>query len=228
MDSYQELISVIALTAGVGWASGINLYALVLVLGIAGATGNIQLPAELAVVQSPMVIMAAGVMYVIEFIADKVPGVDTGWDTLHTFIRIPAGAMLAASAVGDVNPAIELTAGLLGGSLAAATHATKAGSRLLINTSPEPFSNWGASITEDLLVIAGLWTALTHPIWFLTALILFIVLMIWLLPRLWRLIKTVLQYIGSWLGWCKKPETSSTAKTAEPTMVKSVTDKTES
>ena len=224
----MDAVSIIALSMGAAWASGINLYAAVFMLGYMGTTGHMVLPTELQVLSDPLVMTAAAVMYCVEFFADKVPGVDTGWDTLHTFIRIPAGAMLAASAVGDVSPAIELTAGLLGGSLAAATHATKAGSRLMINTSPEPFSNWTASITEDLLVIAGLWTALTHPIWFLTALILFIVLMIWLLPRLWRLIKTVLQYIGSWLGWCKKPETSSTAKTAEPTMVKSVTDKTES
>ena len=174
MDSYQELISVIALTAGVGWASGINLYALVLVLGIAGATGNIQLPAELAVVQSPLVIMAAGVMYVIEFIADKVPGVDTGWDTLHTFIRIPAGAMLAAGAVGDVTPALEIAAGLMGGTLAGASHLTKASTRALINTSPEPVSNWTASISEDLLVLGGLWTMFNHPILFLCLMVLFL------------------------------------------------------
>ncbi|HAO24249.1 MULTISPECIES: DUF4126 domain-containing protein [unclassified Methylophaga] len=224
----MDAVSIIALSMGAAWASGINLYAAVFMLGYMGSTGHIVLPDELQVLSDPLVMTAAAVMYCVEFFADKVPGVDTGWDTLHTFIRIPAGAMLAASAVGDVSPAIELTAGLLGGSLAAATHATKAGSRLLINTSPEPFSNWGASVTEDLLVIAGLWTALTYPIWFLAALVIFIVLMIWLLPRLWRLIRTVLQYIGSWLGWCEKPETSSTAKTAEPTMVKSVTDKTES
>lgn len=205
MDSYQELISVIALTAGVGWASGINLYALVLVLGIAGATGNIQLPAELAVVQSPLVIMAAGVMYVIEFVADKVPGVDTGWDTLHTFIRIPAGAMLAAGAVGDVTPALEIAAGLMGGTLAGASHFTKASTRALINTSPEPVSNWIASISEDLLVLAGLWTMFNHPILFLCLMVLFIALVIWLLPRLWRLIKKIFVKIGQWLGMVEKP-----------------------
>ena len=100
----------------------------------------------------------------------------------------------------------------------------------MINTSPEPFSNWTASITEDLLVIAGLWTALTHPLWFLAALFIFIVLMIWLLPRLWRLIKTVLQYIGSWLGWCEKPQTAKTAtsdQSAESIEIKSVSDKSE-
>ncbi|WP_297187794.1 DUF4126 domain-containing protein [uncultured Porticoccus sp.] len=215
MDSYQELISVIALTAGVGWASGINLYALVLVLGIAGATGNIQLPAELAVVQSPLVIMAAGVMYVIEFIADKVPGVDTGWDTLHTFIRIPAGAMLAAGAVGDVTPALEIAAGLMGGTLAGASHLTKASTRALINTSPEPVSNWTASISEDLLVLGGLWTMFNHPILFLCLMVLFIALVIWLLPRLWRLIKKIFVKIGQWLGMVEKP-VPQTIPDAEP------------
>lgn len=215
MDSYQELISVIALTAGVGWASGINLYALVLVLGIAGASGNIQLPAELAVVQSPIVIMAAGVMYVIEFIADKVPGVDTGWDTLHTFIRIPAGAMLAAGAVGDVTPALEIAAGLMGGTLAGASHLTKASTRALINTSPEPVSNWTASISEDLLVLGGLWTMFNHPILFLCLMVLFIALVIWLLPRLWRLIKRIFVKIGQWLGMVEKP-VPQTAPDAEP------------
>lgn len=217
MDSYQELISVIALTAGVGWASGINLYALVLVLGIAGATGNIQLPAELAVVQSPMVIMAAGVMYVIEFIADKVPGVDTGWDTLHTFIRIPAGAMLAAGAVGDVTPALEIAAGLMGGTLAGASHLTKASTRAVINTSPEPVSNWTASISEDLLVLGGLWTMFNHPVLFLCLMVLFIALVIWLLPKLWRLIKKIFRKIGEWLGMVEKPVTR-TVPDAEPSV----------
>lgn len=216
MDSYQELISVIALTAGVGWASGINLYALVLVLGIAGATGNIQLPAELAVVQSPMVIMAAGVMYVIEFIADKVPGVDTGWDTLHTFIRIPAGAMLAAGAVGDVTPALEIAAGLMGGTLAGASHLTKASTRALINTSPEPVSNWTASISEDLLVLGGLWTMFNHPVLFLCLMVLFIALVIWLLPKLWRLIKKIFRKIAEWLGMVEKPVTRTVPDVEPP------------
>jgi hypothetical protein len=226
----MDAVSIIALSMGAAWASGINLYAAVFMLGYMGTTGHMVLPTELQVLSDPLVMTAAAVMYCVEFFADKVPGLDTGWDTLHTFIRIPAGAMLAASAVGDVSPAIELTAGLLGGSLAAATHATKAGSRLMINTSPEPFSNWTASITEDLLVIAGLWTALTHPLWFLAALIVFIMLMIWLLPRLWRLIKMVLQYIGSWLGWCEKPEPAKTAtsdQSAEAIEIKSVSDKYE-
>lgn len=206
MENYQELISVIALTMGVGWASGINLYAAVLVLGLAGSTGNIALPPELSVVESPMVIMAAGIMYVVEFIADKVPGVDTGWDTLHTFIRIPAGAMLAAGAVGDVTPALEVAAGLLGGTMAGASHLTKFSTRALINTSPEPFTNWAASISEDLMVLGGLWAMFNHPWLFVGAMVVFILLVIWLLPKLWRLLKAIFTRLGQWLGLIEKEE----------------------
>ncbi len=200
----MDPIHTIALTMGVAWASGINLYAAVFMLGFMGANGYMELPPDLAVLGDPLVLFAAGFMYLVEFIADKTPGVDTGWDSIHTFIRIPAGAILAAGAVGDVNAAAQLAAGLLGGTLAAGTHATKAGSRVLINTSPEPFSNWGASLTEDAAVIAGLWTALHHPTIFLVLLGLFILLMIWLLPKLWRSIKRVFAFFGHLLGF--KPE----------------------
>ena len=186
MTDLQNLVHTIALTLGVGWASGINLYAAIAMLGIAGAGGYVHLPDTLAVVQDPLVIAAAAFMYCVEFFADKTPGVDTAWDALHTFIRIPAGALLAAGAVGDVNPAVSITAGLLGGTLSAASHATKAGARVLINTSPEPFSNWFASIVEDVSVFAGLWTALNHPVVFLLLLAAFLALVIWLLPKLWR------------------------------------------
>lgn len=187
----MDAVSVIALTMGVAWASGINLYATIFMLGLMGMTGHAVLPEELAFVSDPMVMLAAGFMYCVEFFTDKIPGVDSGWDSLHTFIRIPAGALLAASAVGDVSPAMELSAALLGGTLAAGSHFTKAGSRLLINTSPEPFSNWTASVSEDVLVIAGLWAALNYPWLFLAFLCLVVILMIWLLPRLWRLIKAL-------------------------------------
>ncbi|HEB28282.1 MAG TPA: DUF4126 domain-containing protein [Porticoccus sp.] len=206
MDNYQELISIIALTMGVGWASGINLYAVVLVLGLAGSTGNIDLPPELAVVQNPMVIMAAGVMYFVEFIADKVPGVDTGWDILHTFIRIPAGAMLAVGAVGDVTPALEIAAGLMGGTMAGASHLTKFSTRALINTSPEPFSNWVASISEDVLVLVGMWAMFNHPWLFVGLMVAFLLLVIWLLPKLWRLLKAIFTKLGEWLGIVDKPK----------------------
>jgi len=193
-------VDLIALSMGAAWASGLNLYAAVFVLGFLGATGNIQLPPELQVLSNPLVMVAAGFMYTIEFFADKTPGVDTGWDAIQTFIRIPAGAILAAGAVGEVGPAAQLAAGLIGGSLAAATHATKAGTRVLINTSPEPFSNWAASVMEDLAVIAGLWAALHHPVLFLALLALFILLMAWALPRLWRGIKALGRRIARVFG----------------------------
>lgn len=200
MDSLDSLISLIAITMGVGWASGINLYAAVLMLGLMGNLGHIELPAELQVVADPMVLMAAGFMYCVEFFADKVPGVDTSWDGLHTFVRIPAGAMLAAAAVGDISPAVEIAAGLMGGTLAAGSHALKAGSRVMINTSPEPFSNWTASVGEDLVVLGGLWAALYNPVLFLIALVLFVVLLIWVLPKLWRAIKGVARAVAGWFG----------------------------
>ena len=196
----MHAVDLIALSMGAAWASGLNLYAAVFVLGFLGATGNIQLPPELQVLSNPLVMVAAGFMYTIEFFADKTPGVDTGWDAIQTFIRIPAGAILAAGAVGEVGPAAQLAAGLIGGSLAAATHATKAGTRVLINTSPEPFSNWAASVMEDLAVIAGLWAALHHPVLFLALLGLFILLMAWALPRLWRGIKALGRRIARVFG----------------------------
>ena len=203
MEEYQTVIQVIALGMGAAWASGINLYATIAILGMAGAGGHIELPPALESLSDPLVILAAGFMYCVEFFADKTPGVDTGWDALHTFIRIPAGAMLAAGAAGglvDVSPAMSVAAGLVGGSVTAMTHATKAGSRVMINSSPEPFSNWGASIAEDLAVFAGLWAALAHPELFLVALVLFIVFIAWLLPKLWRGIRALVRKIGRVFG----------------------------
>jgi hypothetical protein len=195
MDALDQITTTLALTMGLAWASGINLYATLLTLGLLANTGNIVLPPDLQIVANPIVLGAAGLMYFIEFFADKTPGVDTGWDAIHTFIRIPAGAMLAAGAIGDLNPAVEIAAAILGGSLAAGTHATKAGTRVLINTSPEPFSNWFASIGEDVAVIGGVWACINHPVLFLFALGLFIALMIWWLPRIWSGVKKVFRFI---------------------------------
>ncbi len=186
-----ELSTLIALTLGVGWASGINLYAAVLALGMAGATGYADLPAGLEIVENPLVIGAAGLMYAVEFFADKVPGVDIGWDTLHTFIRLPAGALLAAGMFDDQSMGLELAAAIVGGGLAATSHATKAGSRVLINTSPEPFSNCTASIAEDISVFGGVWLMLNQPWTFVGLLIVFLLLLVWLLPKLWRGIKVL-------------------------------------
>jgi hypothetical protein len=213
MDAYQQIIATIALTMGAAWGAGINLYATIGVLGFLGITGNIVLPEQLQVLQNPIVIGAATLMYIVEFFVDKTPGVDTGWDTIHTFIRIPAGAMLAAGAVGEVNPAVAITAGILGGSISATTHSLKTGSRILINTSPEPFSNWAASIFEDVAVFAGLWAALYHPLIFLGLFCLFIVLTIWLLPKIWHGIKTLLVKLKSCLT---KTRTSPTPPDNNP------------
>jgi hypothetical protein len=203
MEQLTQITQIIALTMGAAWAAGINLYAAIATLGILGLTGDIALPPDLQILAHPLVVGAACLMFAVEFVADKTPGVDTGWDAIHTFIRIPAGALLAAGAVGEVNPAVVLAAAILGGSLAAGTHGLKAGSRILINTSPEPFSNWVVSLAEDLLVIGGIWTAINHPWLFLTLLILFILLLIWLLPKLWRGIRMLAAKIQQW--FTRKP-----------------------
>ena len=202
----METIDIIAMTLGVAWASGINLYAAILVLGIMGSGGYTQLPESLTVLQDPLVLFAAGTMYFVEFFADKIPGVDSGWDAIHTFIRIPAGAMLAVGAAQglEINQAAELAAALLGGSLAATSHLTKASTRLVLNASPEPVSNTTASVLEDLAVIGGLWTALNYPLAFVIFIVVFILLAIWLLPKLWRAIKDIVSTIRGWFG--KKPE----------------------
>lgn len=197
MADLDPIIQTIALTMGVAWTSGINLYAAILVLGIMGSTGNIALPPDLIILSDPLIISGAGVMYIIEFFADKIPGVDNGWDTVHTFIRIPLGALLAAAAVGDVNPSVAIAAALLGGGLTASTHATKAGTRVLINASPEPFTNWFASLGEDVAVIAGLWTALHYPFLFVIFIIFFILLLIWLLPKIWRGVIIIFIMLGN-------------------------------
>ena len=215
----ENLTQTLALSLGAGWASGINLYAAILVLGFLGATGRMDLPEGLEVLADPLVMFAAGVMYLVEFFADKIPGVDTAWDTLHTFIRIPAGAMLAAGAVGDVGAGAEIAAAILGGGMAAASHAAKAGTRVLINTSPEPFTNWTASILEDIGVVAGLLLALNHPVLFLGLLVAFLLLLVWLLPKLWRGIKRVFGAVARWFGGGNKRTEAKPAGTDTPALI---------
>lgn len=207
-------IETIALAMGIGWAAGINLYAAIATLGLLQLTGNIALPPELAVVADPLVLSAAVVMYCVEFFADKVPGLDTGWDAIHTFIRIPAGAVLAAQAVGDVGAPAMLAAGLLGGAFATGSHLVKSGSRVMINTSPEPFSNFTASLAEDALVIAGLWTALYHPWVFVVGLAVFAVASAWVLPKIWRGVRGV---IRAGIGLFRRTEPAITVPVAPAT-----------
>jgi len=224
MEQMDQIASILALSMGAAWASGINLYAAILVLGMMGATGNIDLPPGLEILSDPLVLFAAGAMYFIEFFADKIPGVDTGWDIMHTFVRIPAGAMMAAGAVGEVDPVVSLAAGILGGGLAATAHVAKAGTRAVINTSPEPFTNWTASVAEDVAVVAGLWTALNHPILFIVLLILFVVLVIWLLPKIWSGIKRVFAKLRSLFGGRDTTEPPATVPPIEAAVQQQVKD----
>ncbi|HYC46861.1 MAG TPA: DUF4126 domain-containing protein [Burkholderiales bacterium] len=187
-------IQALALASLLAWASGVRLYLAIFVVGLAGYLGYVELPAGLHVLQHPWVLGAAGMMLLMEFTVDKVPAIDSLWDAIHTFIRIPAGALLAAGATGDTLSALTVAAGLLGGTITAGTHLTKAGARALINTSPEPFTNWGASFGEDVLVLGAIWFAFQHPVAFLIALALFVALMIWLLPKVWRGLKAVFRF----------------------------------
>lgn len=213
MDAYQQLITTLALTMGTAWAAGINLYATIAVLGVLGVTGNVVLPEQLVILQDPMIIGAAVLMYMVEFFADKTPGLDTGWDAIHSFIRIPAGVMLAAGAVGEVNPSVVIAAGILGGGIAATSHTIKAGTRVLINTSPEPVTNWTASILEDVAVIGGIWTMLHYPLAFLVFFVAFLLLAIWLIPRIWTGVKTVFQTLVRF--FTGKKEANETTETGE-------------
>jgi hypothetical protein len=189
MDTLQTF----ALASLLAWGSGLRLYLVVCAVGLAGHLGYVDLPAGLQVLQHPWVIGAAGFMLAMEFLVDKIPGLDSVWDALHTFVRIPAGAFLAAGATGDTLNALTVVTGLIGGTITAGTHFTKAGGRAMINTSPEPVSNWGASFTEDAMAMGGIYLALMHPWVFLVLLALFLLLAIWLLPKLVRGIRAVMR-----------------------------------
>ncbi|ANB16126.1 DUF4126 domain-containing protein [Dokdonella koreensis] len=189
----MESLSQIALAAGLAWASGFRLYAAVFVVGLLGRFGYLDLPQHLAVLEHDWVLAASGVMLFGEFLADKVPAFDSLWDALHTFVRIPAGAFLAWGAMGDAGPAAQVAAALLGGAVTSGTHLFKSGGRAAINTSPEPFSNWGASLGEDGLVLGGLYLAIAHPLVFLVLLVAFLALVAWLLPKIWRFVGRVLR-----------------------------------
>lgn len=182
-----ETLAAIAVALGAGWASGLNAYAAVLVLGGAQRLGLAALPHDLQVLGSPWVLGVAAILFALNFLADKIPYVDSINDALQTFVRIPAGALLAYGAAGGLSPEVAIIAGLLGGTLAAGTHVAKAGSRALINASPEPFTNVLASVGEDVTVFGGLALAIAHPITFLCLLAVFVLLLLWLLPRLFRL-----------------------------------------
>lgn len=204
-------IEALSLAMGTAWTSGINLYATVAALGIARQMELIQLPQNLQVLAHPAVIAIACIMYVIEFFADKVPYFDSGWDAIHTFIRVPAGAILAARALGDMNPALELAAMLAGGSIALAAHGTKATTRLAINASPEPFTNWAASVTEDVAVLGGIWLIFNNPILMVIFVVAFVGLGVWLVPKIFRLAKRGFQALCDRLRGSKPDQTAPSA-----------------
>jgi len=194
-DTWQ----LVALAAALGFASGLRLYAVLFIVGGAGYMGWIDLPAGLAVLAHPLVLAASGFMCFVEFFADKIPGVDSLWDVVHTLVRIPAGAALAASVFGDSSSAMMIAAAILGGTLAAGSHFTKAGSRAVLNMSPEPFSNWSASLAEDVAVGGLLWLALAHPLAAAALLVLLVLLVIWLLPKVWRMVRRVVARVTTFL-----------------------------
>lgn len=208
-------LEALSLAMGTAWTSGINLYATVAALGIANRMEMIHLPQNLEALSHPGVIAIACVMYLIEFFADKVPYVDTGWDALHTFIRVPAGAILAAQSLGDMNPALELMALLAGGSVALVAHGTKATARLAINASPEPFSNWFASVGEDVAVFGSIWLMFNHPIIMLVLILTFLALAVWLVPKIYRLAKRGFQALRDKMRGIKpdQPAPGSTPQT---------------
>ncbi len=193
----MESLSQLALAGGLAWASGIRLYATILIVGLLGRYGYLDLPAPLLVLQHDWVLAAAAVMALGEFLADKVPGFDSLWDAFHTFIRIPAGAFLAWGAMGDATPAAQTAAALLGGLITSGTHLAKSSGRAAINVSPEPFTNWTASAGEDGLVLAGLFLAIQHPLVFLIALALFLALVAWVLPKLLRWVTRIVRKLRS-------------------------------
>lgn len=183
-----DLAGLLAIAAGLGWASGIRLYSTLFLVGLAGKLGWVALPDGLRLLEHPWVLGAAGLMLFAEFFADKIPYFDSLWDTLHTFIRIPAGAALAAMAFGGQGGEWQVAMALLGGSLAAGAHLAKAGTRAAINLSPEPLSNLGASFGEETLVVSALWLMFAHPLLLLGLLLVFVAATVWLLPKLFRLL----------------------------------------
>ena len=211
------IIEALSLAMGTAWTSGINLYATVAALGIANRMEMIHLPQNLEVLSHPGVIAIACVMYLIEFFADKVPYVDSGWDALHTFIRVPAGAILAAQSLGDLNPALEFMALLAGGSVTLVAHGTKATARLAINASPEPFSNWFASVTEDVAVFGSLWLMFNHPIAMLILVLTFLAMVAWLAPKIFRLAKRGFQALRDKMRGAKPDQPASNGPSAQPT-----------
>ena len=191
----------LAIAAALGWASGLRLYLVVFLTGLAGSLGWVTLPAGLQMLQNPLVLGAAGLMLALEFLADKIPGLDSVWDAVHAVVRIPAGAALAASVFGGDQSTWATVAGLLGGTLAATSQVSKATTRAAVNTSPEPFSNIAMSLAGDAAVPTMLWLSWTHPLWAAVALLAAVLLMVLVTVLLAKFLKSLVRSLqGRWRG----------------------------
>jgi hypothetical protein len=203
----MDTAALAALAAALGWAAGIRLYLVVFLTGLAGFMGFIPLPSGLNILQHPAMLMGSGFMVFVEFFADKIPGLDSLWDVVHTVIRVPAGAALAGGVFGADSATMGTVAALLGGTLAATSHAAKATTRAAVNTSPEPFSNIIVSFAEEGLVMFMLWLATNHPVIFGITLLIVLVLSVLLIIALWKFLRLVVRKISSFFSG--SPQTSS-------------------
>lgn len=194
-------LATLGLGMGSAWLSGFNLYATILTLGLLSRFHLVQLPGELNVVSHGWVIATAAILYLVEFLADKIPVVDSVWDAIHTFIRVPAGAVLAASAFADFSPTVRVAALLAGGTLALSSHGTKASVRMTANAIPEPFSNIFLSILEDVFTVVLAALAAFHPIVVLGIILVFILVLTWYAPKVLRAIRRMLKQAGTMLGF---------------------------
>jgi Domain of unknown function (DUF4126) len=195
-----DMAQLLALAAAMGWASGLRLYLVVFITGLAGSLGWIPLPAGLHVLQHPAMLAGSGFMLFVEFFADKIPGVDSLWDMVHSVIRVPAGAALAAGVFGADSATMGTVAGMMGGALAATSFATKASTRAAVNTSPEPFTNIAVSLAEDGAVMGAMWLATNHPVAFGITLAITLILSVWLLVVLVKYLKAIWRRLSGWFG----------------------------
>jgi len=189
-----DWLSTLGLAMGSAWLSGINLYATVATLGLLEHFGWVHLPGEMDVLGRWWIIGVAAGMYVVEFIADKIPAVDSAWDVIHTFIRIPAGAVMAAAAFSHADPAVRMIALLAGGGVALTSHGTKAAVRATANLSPEPFSNIALSLAEDAVTFGSSFLMVWFPVVMLVLVVVFVALVLWLAPKTWRGMKARLGF----------------------------------
>ena len=188
----MDIVNSLGVLVGGSWAAGVNLYLTTAGLGIAHQMGWVTLPGNMESLANPLVIGAALLIYAVEFFADKIPFVDSAWDSVHTFIRPAGGMALGYMAMADVGPAVQYPVALLTGSIALDSHLTKATSRAAINTSPEPISNSVASVTEDVGVLGAMYLIIKHPVIASVLVILFIIFSIWFLKKMFRFLKKVL------------------------------------